>query len=109
MQRMDLPEILQSIPQGMRTNETWMLYGRKAVPGMKPAAYFCPDDYQPEYVSAQNGIPLYRQDQTKEYLPRPETIASQQYFNFFLDGQNRHRHSQWDDGIRDWGPHAKPG
>jgi hypothetical protein len=72
----------------------WMLCGRKAIPGTQPAAYFRPDDYEPEFINAQNGIPLYRQEQTKDYHPRPWTSASQQYYQFFVAGQNRQRYSE---------------
>jgi hypothetical protein len=111
MQRIDLPPppILSYIPYGLRTNETWKLYGRKAIPGTPPAAYFRPPDYEPEFLNAQNGIPLYRHDQTKDYHPRPETIASQQYYDFFVADQNRHRLSRWSHVAGEWRPNRKAG
>jgi hypothetical protein len=59
--------------------------------------------------SAQNGISLYRFDQTAEYHPRPETIASQQYYDFFVADQHRHKLSQWNTGHSDYEPDKEPG
>jgi hypothetical protein len=77
-----------------------MLHRRKAVPRSLPAAFFRPQDFTPEPFGYQEGIPLYRFDQTRAYHPRPETVAAQQYDDFFLSGQNRHRHSRWQPGWR---------
>jgi hypothetical protein len=82
----------------LATNETWKRYGRKAIPKSKPAAYFKPEDFTPEHFASQQGIPLYRYEQTKAYHPRPETIAAQQYYDFFVADQDRHRYSRWDKG-----------
>jgi hypothetical protein len=92
------------IPPGMATNETWMLYGRKAIAKSPPVAFFRPQDFSPEPFGYQQGIPLYRYDQTRSYHPQPETVAAQQYYDFFVASQNRHRHSRWADR-----PHVKPG
>jgi hypothetical protein len=88
------------IPPGMATNETWMLHGRRAVPRSLPAAFFRPQDFTPEPFGYQEGIPLYRFDQTRAYTPTPATVAAQQYYEFFVSGQNRHRHSRWQPGWR---------
>jgi len=96
------------IPAGLATNETWMLSRRKAIPGTKPIAYFRPEDYLPEF-GPDLGIPLYSHQQTRPYSPRQETIASQEYYDFFVASQNRHRHSVWDTGRRKNGANVKPG
>jgi hypothetical protein len=44
----------------------------------------------------RQGIPLYRYAQTRAYSPRPETVAAQQYYDYFVASQNRHRYSLWD-------------
>lgn len=75
-----------------------MLHGRKAIPKSQPAAFFKPDEFIPEPFGHQQGIPLYRYDQTRSYNPKPETIAAQQYYDFFVANQNRHRHSRWQPG-----------
>lgn len=98
----------RAIPPGYRTNETWMLHGRKAKPRTQAAAYFRPEDFVPEPFGCPHGIALYRFDQTKEYHPTPPTIASQQYYDFFVSNQNLHRYSQWDDGKRKHKPDEKP-
>src|SRR5262249_56124408 len=69
------PIYTERIPCELTTNETWMLHGRKARPRVQPAAYFRPPDYVPEY-GPDLGIPLYTHDQTREYHPRPPTLAS---------------------------------
>jgi hypothetical protein len=90
--------VFQRIPSGLSTNETWMLHRRKAIPKSTPAAFFRPDDFTPEPFGNQQGIPLYRYDQTNAYHPRPETIAAQHFYDFFVANQNRHRYSRWDEG-----------
>jgi hypothetical protein len=102
------PEIHRRIPTGLATNETWMLKGRKRVPGAKPAAYFRPDDFAPEPFGSPHGIPLYRKDQTKDYHPRPETVAARRYYDYFVADQNRHKYGLWDDGRRRTGPDEEP-
>jgi hypothetical protein len=92
------------IPPGVATNETWMRHGRKAIPHGRPAAFFRPEDFTPEPFGYPQGIPLYRHDQTRAYAPRPATVAARQYDDFFVSGQNRHRHSRWDKG---WKTHDK--
>jgi hypothetical protein len=92
------PPVHPRIPPGMATNETWMLRGRKVIPKSRPAGFFQPDDFAPEPFGYQLGIPLYRFEQTREYHPRPETLAAQQFYDFFVANQNRHRYSRWDDG-----------
>src|SRR5262249_50515375 len=98
----------QRIPPGLATNEGWMLGRRKAIPGTKPTAYFRPDDFVPEF-GPDLGIPLYSHQQTRPYYPRPETVASQEYYDFFVARQNRHRHSVWDTGERKNQANVKPG
>ena len=70
-----------------------MLHGRRKIAKSKPAAYFKPKGFCPEHFGCQQGIPLYRYDKTRAYNPRPETIAAQQFYDFFVASQNRHRHS----------------
>jgi hypothetical protein len=53
------PQQYQRIPRGMKTNQGWKLQGRQAIRGIKPAGYFTPPDYEPPWLTAQNGIPLY--------------------------------------------------
>jgi hypothetical protein len=98
----------RDIPPGMSTNETWMLHRRKALPGAQPVAYFRPEDFVPEPFGSQCGIPLYRFDQTRDYHPRPETVAAQQFYDFFVASQNRHKYGLWDDGWRKRGRPVKP-
>ncbi len=98
----------RDIPSGLATNELWMLGRRRAIPGAKPTAYFRPEDFVPEF-GPDLGIPLYPHEQTREYNPRPETIASQEYYDFFVASQNRYRHSLWDAGKRKNGANVKPG
>ena len=38
------------------------------------------------------------------YRPRPETVAAQQYYDFFVASQNLHRHSRWENG---WKTHDR--
>ncbi len=97
------------IPPGMSTNETWMCHRRKALPGAKPVAHFCPEDYVPEPFGSACGIPLYGYDQTRAYQPRPATVAAQQFYDFFVASQNRHQYGRWDHGWRKQGPNVKPG
>ena len=85
-----------------------MLRGRKAIPKTPPAGYFRPEDFVPEPFGFHEGIPLYRLDQTKNYSPKPATIAAQEFYDFFVANQNRHRHSWWDDGKRKNRPDVKP-
>ena len=92
------------IPPGMAANETWMLHGRKAIPKSTPAGFFRPDNFAPEPFGYQQGIPLYRYDQTKAYTPQPATVAAKQYYDIFARDQNLHRHSRWDKG---WKTHDK--
>src|SRR5437870_3957975 len=91
------------IPPGVSTSESWRLNRRKAIPKSPPVAFFRPDDFVPERFGYEEGIPLYRLDQTKPYTPQPHTLAAQGFYDIFVDGQNRHRYSQWDDGKRDGG------
>ena len=77
------PIYTERIPPELATNETWMLHGRKARPRASPTAYFRPPDYVAEY-GPDLGIPLYRYEQTREYHPRPPTVASQQYYDIFV-------------------------
>ena len=100
--------IYNTIPAGLATNETWMLRSRKAIPKTLPAGYFRPEDFVPEPFGYQEGIPLYRFDQTRNYNPKPATIAGQQYYDFFVANQNRYRHSHWDEGKRKNRPDVKP-
>ena len=97
-----------TIPAGLATNETWMLRGRKAIPKTLPAGYFRPEDFVPEPFGYQEGIPLYGFDKTRNYNPKPATIAAQQYYDFFVASQNRYRHSRWDEGKRKNRPDVKP-
>jgi hypothetical protein len=92
------------IPPGMATNETWMRQGRKAIPKSQPAAFFRPDNFTPEPWGYQQGIPVYRFDQTRSYTPKPAAVAAQQFYDFFVANQNRHRHSRWQNG---WKTHDK--
>ncbi len=94
-------EDYRQIPPGMATNENWRLQRRKAIPRSQPVAFFCPEDFVPERFGYEEGIPLYRLDQTKPYSPKPHTIAAQHYHDIFVINQNRRRYSQWDDGKRD--------
>jgi hypothetical protein len=98
----------RDIPPGLASNESWMRHRRKAIPGAKPTAYFRPEDFVPEF-GPDLGIPLYSRQQTRSYNPRPETIASQDYYDYFVTSQNRHRHSVWDTGQRKNGATVKPG
>src|SRR3954451_23516341 len=96
----DAPRVItynnyRQIPPGLCTNETWMTHRRKALPGVQPAAYFRPDDFAPEPFGPPDGIPLYRHDQTRAYDPRPETVAGQRYYDYFVADQNRHKYGQW--------------
>jgi hypothetical protein len=84
------PIYTERIPRELATNETWMLHGRKARPRVRPAAYFRPPDYVPEY-GPDLGIPLYRYDQTRAYHPTPPTLASQRYYDLFVASQNRQK------------------
>src|SRR5437899_1741520 len=93
----------RQIPPGMATNESWRLSRHKVIPRSQPVAYFRPDDFVPERFGYQEGVPLFRRDQTRAYNPKPHTIAAQHYCDFFVASQNRHRYSQWDDGKRDRG------
>ena len=85
-----------------------MLRCRKAIPKTPPAGYFGPEDFVPEPFGYEEGIPLYRFDQTRNYNPKPATIAAQQYYDFFVASQNRNRHSRWDKGKRKNLPDVKP-
>ena len=85
------PIYTERIPRELATNETWMLHGRKARPRVRPAAYFRPPDYVPEFRGSDLGIPLYQYDQTREYHPRPPTVASQRYYDLFVASQNRQK------------------
>jgi hypothetical protein len=80
----------------------------KPIPGTKPTAYFRPDDFVPEF-GPDLGIPLYSYLQTLPYHPRPETVASQECYDFFVSSPNRHRHSLWDTGRRKHGANVKAG
>jgi hypothetical protein len=91
------------VPPGLSTGETWMLHRRKALPQSRSAAFFRPEDFVPEPFGYRQGIPLYRFDQTRNYNPRPETVAAQQYYDYFVASQNRHRYSLWDSH-----PNGKP-
>ena len=102
------PVYTERIPRELATNETWMLHGRKARPRVRPAAYFRPPGYEPEY-GPDLGIPLYRHEQTREYHPTPPTLASQVYYDIFVASQNRHRLSVWFDGRGKKGRRQKPG
>lgn len=94
-------EDFRSIPPGMATNESWRLSRHKVVPNSQPVAFFRPEDFVPERFGYEEGIPLYRLDQTKPYTPKAHTLAAQHYYDIFVVNQNRHRYSQWDDGKRD--------
>lgn len=96
-------EDYRQIPAGFGTGESWRLHRRKVISKSQPVAFFRPEDFVPERFGYEEGIPLYRLDQTKPYTPRPHTLAAQHYHDFFVAGQNRHRYSQWDDGRRDRG------
>jgi len=61
----------RQIPSGMATNETWRLQRRKAIPRSQPVAFFRPDDFVPERFGYDEGIPLYRLDQTKQTQDPP--------------------------------------
>ena len=102
------PIYTERIPRELATNETWMLHRRKAIPRVRPAAYFRPPDYVPEY-GPDLGIPLYRYDQTREYRPRPPTVASQRYYDLFVASQNRQKLTVWFDGHSKKGRRQKPG
>jgi hypothetical protein len=93
-----IARIHSRIPPGLATNETWMLHSRKAIPKSQPAAFFKPDDFVPERFGYEQGIPLYKYDQTQAYTPKPATIAGQQYYDFFVNGQKLHRHSRLEHG-----------
>ena len=85
------PIYTERIPRELATNETWMLHGRKARPRVRPAAYFRPPGYEPEFRGSDLGIPLYMYDQTREYHPTPPTVASQRYYDLFVASQNRQK------------------
>lgn len=93
-----LAPVHDRIPPGLATNECWMLHRRRAVPKSTPVAFFRPDNFVPEPYGFDEGIPLYRFDQTRDYAPTPATIAAQRYYDFFVASQNRHRHSVWKRG-----------
>ena len=88
------------------TNETWMrAHGRKAVPGSQPVAFFRPDDFTPERFGYQQGVPLYRHEQTRTYTPKPATVAAQQFYDFFVANQNHWTAiARWDNG---WPTHDR--
>src|SRR5689334_8308782 len=101
-------EDFRTIPPDLSTGETWRLHRRKVIAKSTPVAFVRPDDFVPERFGHEEGIPLYRLDQTKPYTPRPHTLAAQHYYDYFVAGQNRRRYSQWDDGKRD-GRNVQPG
>ena len=67
-------------------------------------AFFRPDDFTPERFGYQQGVPLYRHEQTRTYTPKPATVAAQQFYDFFVANQNLDRHSRWDNG---WPTHDR--
>ncbi len=93
----------RQIPHGIATGETWRLQRHKVIPRSQPVAFFRPEDFVPERFGYDEGIPLYRRDQTRAYTPKPHTLSAQHYYDIFVANQNRRRHSQWDDGKRDRG------
>src|SRR5215470_15085567 len=97
------------IPPELATNETWMLHGRKARPRVRPDAYFRPPGYVAEFRGSDLGIPLYTYEQTRDYRPRPPTVASQRYYDIFVASQNRKRLSLWFVGRGKKGRRQKPG
>ena len=91
--------VYNTIPAGMATNETWMLRGRKAIPKTPPAGYFRPDDFVPERFGYQEGIPLYRRDQTRHYNPKPApSLASIMISS--SPARTASGTAEWDDGKR---------
>src|SRR6516165_6740814 len=92
------PIYTERIPRELATNETWMLHARKARPRVRPAAYFRPPGYEPEFRGSDLGIPLYRYEQTRPYHATPPTLASQVYYDLLVTRQNRQKLSVWFDG-----------
>ena len=68
-------DTFRQIPPGIATGESWMRNRRKVISKSQPAAFFRPDDFVPEHFGYDQGIPLYTRDQTKDYNPKPHTIA----------------------------------
>src|SRR5215470_1615867 len=103
------PIYTERIPPELATNETWMLDRRKARPRVRPAAFFRPPGYEPEFRGSDLGIPLYTHDQTQPYHATPPTLASQVYYDLFVASQNRQKLSVWFDGRGKKGRRQKPG
>ncbi len=67
------------IPPGISTSESWRLSRRKVISRSEPVAFFRPEDFVPERFGYEEGIPLYRLEQTTHYTPKPHTIAAQHF------------------------------
>src|SRR5437870_586108 len=72
---------MREVPSGMATSESWRLQGRNVIPRSRPVAIFRPDDFVPEHFGCQEGIPLYRREQTTQFTPQPHTVAAQHYYD----------------------------
>ena len=74
------PIYTERIPRELATNETWMLHGRKARPRVRPAAYFRPPGYEPEFRGSDFGIPLYRYDQVRHAVAERSVFMPENLF-----------------------------